>query len=70
MKTLGKHPAAAARMKGLENSPNYKYGDFQNIHSTPMARNWKSSETIVQDAVLRLGAIGYDTKSLVLVPNQ
>ncbi len=70
MKTLGKHLAAAARVKRLENSPNYKDGYFQNIHSTPMARNWKNSETIVQKAVRRLGAIGYNTKKLVLVPHQ
>lgn len=35
-----------------------------------MARDWKNPEPIIQEAVKRLEAKGYDTKNLVRVPHQ
>jgi apolipoprotein D and lipocalin family protein len=35
-----------------------------------MARDWKNPEPIVAEATARLNQIGYDTKNMVLVPQQ
>lgn len=35
-----------------------------------MARDWRNPEPIIQEAITRLAAIGYDTKNLVRVPHQ
>jgi hypothetical protein len=35
-----------------------------------MARDWKNPEATIKEAVKRLEAKGYDSKNLVLVPQQ
>lgn len=35
-----------------------------------MARDWRNPESIIDEAVKQLNAIGYDTKNLVKVPHQ